>query len=339
MLSTENSNDLDSIKKILVVQFRPFGDVLLATSYLGAIKDKFPNASVDFLVKKPFDEVLYKNPWLSQIIVFEEKSGISYLAERLKLFRYIRRRRYDLIIDQQSGTGSGQVAFFSKARFKLGWAGGKWNIVYNLKAEKGIVRYRASQNFDMLKPLGIHERPHQLFYHVKPASMDYAKAWLERKGLTPDETLLISPGSPRTRKKWDSKNFSILIDHIVSKTRMKVIVLWGPDEYKDANEVVNHCRKPCLLAPSTDYNQAAAFLKHCRLLICNDGGLNHLSVALGVPSLAVFGNTSPEKWSAQGYSPGHYHLCNPKWKRASNNHFGITPKEMFQKVIAILEEV
>ena len=331
--------DYPTIKKILIIQFRPFGDVLLATSYLEALKRKFPAAAIDFVVKKPFHDILYKNPWISHVIAFEQYSGIRYVTDRLRLMRDIRRRRYDLIIDQQSGTGSGQVVLFSNAAYRLGWSDSRWRWCFNLKAKKGPVRYRSSQNFDMLRPLGISEIPHQLFYHIKPESMAYAKGWLDRRGMIPNETIIISPGSPREKKKWRAENFSMLVDKLRLKAKLQVILLCGPEEVADATAVLEQSRQTCHLAVSADLNQAAAFLKHCRLLICNDGGLNHLSVALGVPSLAVFGNTPPEKWSPQGFFPWHYHLVSPDRKRRTDNHFGITPEEVFQKVLAVLAEL
>ena len=65
------------IKKILVIQFRPFGDVLLATSYLEALRKSFPRADIDFLVKEPYQEVLDKNPYLSNVISFPQERGMS----------------------------------------------------------------------------------------------------------------------------------------------------------------------------------------------------------------------------------------------------------------------
>jgi len=339
MLVTKGSIDTARIKKILIIQFRPFGDVLLATSYLKSLKEKFPHARIDFLVKEPFQKVLYKNPWLSEIITIKPHSGLRYILNRLRLFKAIRIRCYDLIIDQQGGTGSGQVVLFSKAAYKLGYTQSRWQWCYDLKASLGPVRYRSFQNFDMLKPLNISEQAHRPQYHVKSGSVAYAKKWMDHQGLTKEKTIIISPGSPRKKKKWNSQNFSILVDEINLKTEMQVIILWGPQEYEDAVRVKKQSRQGCYLAPPSDFNQAAAFLQRCRLLICNDGGLNHLAVALSVPSLAIFGNTSPLRWSAQGFFPYHYHLFNADWKRYSDNDFGITPYEAFQRVSAILSEL
>jgi len=334
---TDNANiDFKEIKKILIVQFRPFGDVLLATSHLATLKGRFPRAEIDFLVKHPYEEILDDNPYLSQVIAVDQDRGFRYVWKRLQLIREIRRRRYDLIIDQQAGTGSGQLVLASGAPYRLGWRHGKVSWGYNLKAVRKTARYRALQNFDMLLPLGIQEEPARFFFRIKPESDAYVQQWLIQNGLARQSFVLMSPGSPRKRKKWDLVRYAALADLILSQTDMKVVLLRAPSEYDDCRQVVEHSLKKPLIAPPTTFNQAAALVKSSRLLICNDGGVNHLSVALEVPSLAIFGNTSWQIWSPQEAFPDHYHLVNPAWQRRSDNSFGITPEMAFQKVQQIL---
>ena len=327
------------IKKILIIQFRPFGDVLLATSYLQALKNRFPAAAIDFLVKKPFQEVLAGHPCLSHVEAFEQKRGFGYLFGRIGLFLKIRRRRYDLVIDQQHGTGSGQVVLTCGARYKLGWSSARLSMFYNLKAVRGPVRYYALRNFDMLSPLGIAEEPPRFFFRIDSASNAYIESWLQGRGIDPQQMVLMAPGSPRAHKKWHPDRYAELTDLIQMRTGMKVILLGAPNEHEDCNRVMAMSRRKPILGPETTINQAAALLKLSRLLICNDGGLNHLSVALEVPSLAVFGSTSPEIWSPQGHFPHHYHLHNPKGKGDPHNGFGITAEQAFQKVLELLAEI
>jgi len=331
--------DYSKINKILVVQFRPFGDVLLATSYLEALKNKFPRAKIDFLLKKPYREILDKNRYLSEIISFPGEQGITNFFRRFKLLIDIRRRKYDLIIDQQSGTGSAQVILFSGAKYRLGWMNNRWKMIYNLRSIKGPVRYRASQNFDMLSPFGIKERPYEFFYNIRQESNEYIQNWLKKHLLQEKEMICLSPGSPRPKKKWNIQNYTKLVDLIMEKTTYTVAILWASNELEDAKKIISETNNKPILAPPTNFNQAAAFLKKCKLLVCNDGGINHLAVAVKIPSLAIFGNTNPKIWSPEGVFPHHYHLHNPNWKQTPNDSFGITPEEVFSKVEQILKEI
>jgi heptosyltransferase III len=68
--------DSNSIKKILVIQIRPLGDVLLATSYLEALKKKYPNAIIDFFVSEPFDQVVRNHPYIQTLIIPPKKGPL-----------------------------------------------------------------------------------------------------------------------------------------------------------------------------------------------------------------------------------------------------------------------
>lgn len=331
--------ELKNIDKILIIQFKPHGDVLLTTSYLETLRNKFPESQIDFLVTEPYHQILEKNPYLSEVIVLPRKRGAAYLCERIKLFRKIRHRKYDLIIDQQNSTGSAQVVLWSGARYRLGWIDGKGRWFYNLKAPRGSVRYNASRKFDILQPLGVTEQPYKLYYYIKPASKQYIESWLSQENLLRKPMICISPGSPVPRKKWNLKNYARLADLIFEQTDFSVVLLWGPNELDDIKIIQEQMVQKPIIAPPTDFNQAAAFLTYCRLLICNDGGLNHLSVATDTPALALFGPTSPTVWSPHGVIPFHYHLYNPTWEKNSNQTFGITPEESFNKVQEILTEL
>ena len=330
--------DINNIKNILIIQFRPFGDVLLNTSYFPALREQFPNAKIDFLVKKPYDAVLLNNRYIDEIIVFEQSKGIRYLFERVKLFRLINRRKYDLIIDQMRGTGSAQVVLFSSAKYRLGFRESRWSSIYNIKANTGKERYSASMKFDLLKPLGIKEHAYKLLYYVSPESLEYIDTWLESVKLNHKEFICIFPGSPVYKKRWKIENYATLADLILDNTNFKVVLNGAPNEYNDIIKMESLMRNIPIIAPQTNFNQAGALIKRSFLLVCNDSGVNHLSVALEVPSLAIFGNTNPINWAPTNFS-AHYYLYNKDFDSSKDNSFGITPIMAFEKLRNIISNI
>ena len=94
--------NLQEIKKILIIQYQPFGDVLLNTGYLPALRKKFPDAKIDFLVRHPFETVLLNNPNLDELVVFKNGKGLNYFADRIKLIRMIRYRNLILALKKSS---------------------------------------------------------------------------------------------------------------------------------------------------------------------------------------------------------------------------------------------
>jgi heptosyltransferase-2/heptosyltransferase-3 len=115
-----------------------------------------------------------------------------------------------------------------------------------------------------------------------------------------------------------------------------VILLWGPREIDDLEKVRAKMRTQPAVAPPTDLHQAAALLRRCRLLICNDGGLNHIAAAVGTPTLAIFGTTDPTVWSPASVFDHHHHLYNPGFDSVRDDSFGISSDQAFGKVKEIL---
>lgn len=92
------------IKKILYIHYKPFGDVLCNTGVLPFIKERFPKAKLDYLAQDPYHQILYQNKNIDELVIFKNGKGAAYIWNRLKLFKDIYRRKYDLIIDQMCGT-------------------------------------------------------------------------------------------------------------------------------------------------------------------------------------------------------------------------------------------
>jgi ADP-heptose:LPS heptosyltransferase len=330
------ADDLSMLRKILVIQLGPYGDALLTTSYFEALRRRLPQVKLFYLVKEPYDRIIRDHPLVDAIIAIRKRQGLGSALERLRTLRAIRREGFDLVIDQQNKPSSQQLTFLSGARYRLGYADARFSWAYNLKAGRGPLRYSANRKFDILGPLGIPEEAYRLHLPFDPEAERYVATWLRRSGCDPERSVCISPGSPVRKKRWRPERFAGLADSIQTSTGNKVILLWGPGEVRDLEEVRAAMRTEPVVAPPTDLDQAAALVKLCRLLVCNDGGLNHIAAALGTPTLAVFGTTDPRVWSPASVFGSHHHLYKPGFDSAADDAFGISVDEAFTKVKEIL---
>jgi len=325
----------DAIKKILIIQIRPFGDVLLNTPSLAALRRRLPRAQIDFLVRHPYQKVLNGNPHIDNCIVFGRTRPLLAWLDRLRLFWGVYRSAYDVVVDQIQGTTSAQVVLASRAPSRIASSRVRLKRLYNIRVPCGPTRYAAAMKFDLLAPLGIRQGPLDFFYHIETASIDYAARWLNGRHLHNRPFVCVSPGSPRRHKKWRAECFARLCDLIMENSGLPVVLLWGPDEKEDVTQVAAAMRRQPLTAPPTTYNQAAAFLKAGVMLICNDGGLYHLSVALKTPSLAIFGGTDPRKWSPAD-SKRHAFLFNAGVNAKQDDTFGVTPAAAYARAASLL---
>lgn len=329
--------ELSNIKKVLIIQLGPIGDALLTTSYFQTLKKKIPGVKIHYLIFKKYLKAIHNHPLIDFTICLENRSGINYYTERINKIIEIRKKKYDLVIDQQNMPSTQLITLLSGAKYRLGYIDGRFNFAYNLKALRGKLRYSASKKFDILSPLGITEEKYKLFFHISDEAKKYIHTWMLENNLTENSFVCISPGSPVLKKKWRLSNYIDLADKIFDKLNLQIVIVWAPNEKNDAEEIQKKMKSKSFLAPPTNLEEISSLIQESQLLICNDGGLNHLAVAVGADTLAIFGRTDPVDWSPAGEFESHHHIYNSEINNETkDDSFGISVEEVFNKVKAIL---
>lgn len=95
------------------------------------------------------------------------------------------------------------------------------------------------------------------------------------------------------------------------------------------------------IAPETTFNEAGALLEHATVYVGNNGGVHHMSVAVGTPTLTVFGpNTNPLKWTAW-HNPIHKYTKSGRRQVYVDGTFDVSPETVlreFGRLIEIIQE-
>ena len=330
------TTDPDEVRKILVIQLGPFGDILLTTAYFEYLKNRYIGVEITYLIKKKYLAIVKDHPYVDRFMFLEKDNGLSYYLERIKMTIKIRKQKYDIVIDQQNLISTKIFTFFSKAAARIGYKNSRLDFVYNVKAERGPKRYNAAVRFDLIKPLGISPGPYQLVYKINQQSFKYVSDWIAKEKI--NRFFVISPGSPVNWKKWNIKLYAQAAAHIAKKSKLIAVWLWARSEKNDALEGIRLMGENSIMAPPTSLDQAAALLRNSELLICNDGGINHLAAAIGVKTIALFGATDPLDWSPAADFKTHHHLYNQENNSKKDNSFGITVEELVDLTIKVLDE-
>ena len=105
--------------KILVIQTAFIGDAILATSLLEKLHHHYPQAEIDFLVRRCNESLLKNHPYLHETLIWDKKEG-KY-ASLWKLLRHIRSRQYTYVINVQRFATTGFLTAFSGAETTVGF--------------------------------------------------------------------------------------------------------------------------------------------------------------------------------------------------------------------------
>ncbi len=281
------SIDRSRIRRILVIKPRAIGDVLLSTPVLPDLRREFPAAQIDFLVESFASPVLDGNPFINRVVTYDTRVDSS-----ASIVSRVRKNHYDLVIDLFANPRTAVITLLSGARYRAGFPF-KWRrVAYNI-----IVTPRSGQvhnvefNLDALRRLGIEVTSTAPSFYLDEESGEFAHSFLVENDLAAGEFLAINIGGGWGTKRWPLDKFTELSSMIRLRLHRRVVVLYGPSEEAGAAKIARSSR--AILAPPTSLKQMGAILFRSRLLITNDSGPMHIAAALGVPTLAIFGPTSP----------------------------------------------
>jgi len=154
-----------------------------------------------------------------------------------------------------------------------------------------------------LGPLGLSTAPRWPSIRLTKADAAFAEGFWRDHGLPVGTAPVIAvhPGSGSPRKNWPAERYAMLAARLARARQARFLVGGGPaDEVACQALRRQWAGEPPLLLEHLSLAQMGALLARCHLLIGNDSGVAHLSAALGVPTLALFGPTDPRVWAPQG---------------------------------------
>ena len=109
-------------EKILALQFKYFGDAVLMTPALRALREKFPQAELHLLVPAEIAPLFRHVPWLTRVWPMPRRRGSASLRETWPFIHALRREHFDRSVDFASNDRGAILSFLIGAKHRLGWA-------------------------------------------------------------------------------------------------------------------------------------------------------------------------------------------------------------------------
>ena len=288
--------------KILVLQLRRLGDTLMCTPLLRALAEGGASADVHICLERPYAPVVRGNPHVARTIVSDPGSPLD-------LWRVLRRERYDVVIDTLGTPGSARLSWLTGARVRIGRDRSWRRLFYTHRvAPAPGPRYSALGKLSFLEPLGIRSSDCRL--ELFPADEDRqeaARRWSELRRREDGRVVAFSPASRRERKRWPAERFAAVCDRWHRHHGVVFLPVFGPGEEDQIAAVQAAAHESAAFldgSPPVPLASVAPLIGRCAFYFGNDSGLRHMAIAAGIPTIAVFGTTSPLSWTPPGV-PGH----------------------------------
>jgi heptosyltransferase III len=278
---------------ILVIQLRRIGDVIVTTPVVAALRQRFPDARIEFLVEAAAAPVLEGLPGLDEALVFDKREFGRWVRE-------VRRRRYDWVLDFMNNPRTAQLALLSGAKVRAGFRVPFWDFAYTLRvARSPRPLYAVQHKFELLRALGL-EPPASALPRLAVTDADFAPArdwWQSNRLPSFARRVAVMPAHRKPIRRWPARHFRDLMAGALQDAGTALVVFGGPGEEDYLREATKGFPERVFRAPVGGLRQAAALLARCDAAVTSDNGLMHLAVAVGTPTVTVYGPTWPENWN------------------------------------------
>ena len=280
------------MRSFLIIQTAFIGDVILATPVIEKLHLTYPDASIDFLLRKGNEGLLVGHPHLRKVIIWDKKQG-KY-SQLVRIIKAIRGEKYDYVINLQRFLTTGIITAFSGAGSTIGFRKNPMSIFFTRRyphviGEKGM--HEVDRNLLLLKDLA--EPSGRVKPKLYPSRSDFEKVQNQGKYVT------ISPTSVWFTKQYPPEKWVRVIDLI--DLEYTVFLLGGKTDVAACERIksqANHT-KVKVMAGKLSFLESAALMKNAEMNYVNDSAPLHLASATDAPVTAIFCSTVP----AFGFGP------------------------------------
>ena len=289
--------------KILALQFKYFGDAVLMTPALRALREHFPAAEIHLLVPAEMSPLFLHLPWLTRVWPMPRRRGRASLRETWPALRALRRERFDRSVDFAGNDRGAILSLFIGARRRLGWKekggflGRKFCYTDRVALANSLRQQHAVElSLGLLSAWGV----------PPPSSLELEVC--TDPALERTVTLPFPPGSilchvttSNEKKEWPARHWARLY-RMAKDAGLEVMFSTGRGarEQQVLAEIKKIVPDAPVLPPDPNLATFLVWLKRSTVFISGDTGPLHYAAAVGVQTIGLFGASSAAKWAPIG---------------------------------------
>lgn len=352
MLKYSMSNN--SCKSLLVRGVNWIGDSVMTLPAIRAIKRSLPESNISLLVKPWVSPIFEKNPFLDEILLYENKHQGFF--GKIRIANMLHRKRFLCAILFQNAFDAALLAFLSGIKERIGYD-------------------RDARGFLLTKKIPLPEyykQKHQIFYYLNllenigiktDLAYPYIYLLLEER-LAARQTLInlrkpilgVNPGATYgSAKRWFPERFAEIINWFISETGGSIIIFGSKNETNIADDIYKKIlpafRSPEIalnLAGNTSLRELITLISECDVFVTNDSGPMHIAYAVRTPMVAIFGSTDPALTGPPPYAFMNNNIvikselsCSPCFKRECDKNdlncmYAITSDDVYFAIKKLL---
>lgn len=277
------------MQKILVIQTAFIGDAILATGILEKLHKTYPDAAIDYMVRKGNEGLFIDHPFINKVIIWNKAEG-KYRS-LFKLLKQIRQSKYDVLVNVQRFAATGFLTAFSNAKIKIGFNKNPFSFLFTISV-KHIIGNEST-------PMHEIERNQMLIADISTGKAEKPKLYPSLKNhsavlqLKKEQYICIAPASVWFTKQLPVNKWIEFLDIIQSD--LQVYLLGAGGDFKLCEKIIagTKHKKITSLAGKLNFLESACLMQDAANNYVNDSAPMHIASSVNAITTAIYCSTLP----------------------------------------------
>ena len=269
--------------RILVIRGGAIGDFVLTLPVLAALRERFPKAELEIL-GYPRIAAMAVDAGLVRAVHALESPGLAMF--------FTPNGAFDLEWRE----------FFARYAIVVSYLYDPNNIFEENVKSCGVGQFIAARHRpDETKPIHASEVFLKPLEQLTIFDGDPVARLAINSGEPSGNYLALHPGSGSASKNWPEEKWRELLEYLLAKTTLQLLLIGGEAEGEKLQRLARGLPDARLeLAEHLPLNRLAKRLAKCCGFIGHDSGVTHISSALGLPTLVLWGPSREAIWRPLG---------------------------------------
>ncbi|MBX3398828.1 MAG: glycosyltransferase family 9 protein [Gemmataceae bacterium] len=279
-------------RRIAILKPSALGDIVHALPVLTALRERFPNSHISWVVNRGFEPLLAGHPHLDATIPFDRgayRSVASSLRYSWTFTNRLRRERFDLVIDLQGLLRTGLMCAATGSPRRVGFANAREGATrfytHRIEVPDADRIHAVDRYWRIAESLGC--KGDKQF--IVPVRESETLAVRQELSTAPRPWIAVAPGAKWVTKRWPPAQFAVLLAKAQNEFGGTVLLVGASDDNPLSATIANRLTGSVRdFTGRTSLPKLAALLNLCDLMVANDTGPLHLAAAMGRPCVAPY---------------------------------------------------
>jgi lipopolysaccharide heptosyltransferase II len=282
--------------RVLVTRLDYLGDIVISLATVDALHERWPGIEIDYLARRPAAGILEGEDRISEVHSISRDAGP---AETMGLWRRLRQRRYSAVLDLYSNPRSALLSRITGAPVRVGLdRRGRRHLYTHPVNVPADVREATRYHLSMASALGVDaDIPRVPALRIGEAERERAETILASAGAGSGPLRVgLHPGGKWDVKRWPAGSFAQLGRMLKEQMGATPVVFTGPGERRHTDAVREALGDAATYLDVLSVRESAAVISRLDAMVVSDGGVMHIAVATGTPTVGIFGSAEPGVW-------------------------------------------